>query len=195
MCCIIRLSSLSSFQSFWVNGLLWKSKKRTNTCRDTTVSILLGQWITLEVLLRASRLKILLCFNPSGSMDYFGRPNEMTVANKYGRVSILLGQWITLEDGLGCVFELLDGGFNPSGSMDYFGSLRCLVGRTIVSRFQSFWVNGLLWKAQWCSYQYQKNTVSILLGQWITLEAKYRKLLPGRSTVSILLGQWITLEV
>ena len=36
--------------------------------------------------------------------------------------------------------------------------------------------------------------VSILLGQWITLEGQKTMLLKSISNVSILLGQWITLE-
>ena len=36
------------------------------------VSILLGQWITLEVNIIAKVCKFFMRFNPSGSMDYFG---------------------------------------------------------------------------------------------------------------------------
>ena len=37
-----------SFQSFWVNGLLWKHCLRCKYENELEVSILLGQWITLE---------------------------------------------------------------------------------------------------------------------------------------------------
>ena len=37
-------------------------------------------------------------------------------------------------------------------------------------RFQSFWVNGLLWKKVGALVHIWQLPVSILLGQWITLE-------------------------
>ena len=62
-----------------------------------SVSILLGQWITLE----------------GGGMP------TMLYAIV---VSILLGQWITLEGWKVKLRSLRSYRFNPSGSMDYFGS-------------------------------------------------------------------------
>ena len=62
------------FQSFWVNGLLWKLFSVTSYNRLHSVSILLGQWITLEGLDGIlEKINLIYCFNPSGSMDYFGR--------------------------------------------------------------------------------------------------------------------------
>ena len=40
------------------------------------VSILLGQWITLEEEVRGLVSEIGKSFNPSGSMDYFGRSSR-----------------------------------------------------------------------------------------------------------------------
>ena len=61
-------------------------------------------------------------FNPSGSMDYFGRL-ILNYKELFGWVvSILLGQWITLEEDI------------------------AKVENNILKLFQSFWVNGLLWK-------------------------------------------------
>ena len=85
------------FQSFWVNGLLWKSSVQRIGQLSNKVSILLGQWITLEVPIDHCHAGSVIGFNPSGSMDYFGRPSAAT---------------------------------HQQG----------------VARFQSFWVNGLLWK-------------------------------------------------
>ena len=85
------------FQSFWVNGLLWKGRWFESSRVFIIVSILLGQWITLEVEACVALGLCLLCFNPSGSMDYFGS-DIMEWRRIYGSdVSILLGQWITLE--------------------------------------------------------------------------------------------------
>ena len=87
------------FQSFWVNGLLWKVDFPSGATSRRKVSILLGQWITLEEYAVLSELIINVRFNPSGSMDYFGRRriDSILYRNNF-KVSILLGQWITLED-------------------------------------------------------------------------------------------------
>ena len=61
------------FQSFWVNGLLWKMTDFYRVTKIKTVSILLGQWITLEDTRFYWAQKDTFGFNPSGSMDYFGR--------------------------------------------------------------------------------------------------------------------------
>ena len=103
-------------------------------------------------------------------MDYFGRYfflfDIFTI-----NVSILLGQWITLEGnvvvashGVMVLFQSfwVNGllwkrhtalvvhdflvRFNPSGSMDYFGRVPTFERPFLKSTFQSFWVNGLLWK-------------------------------------------------
>ena len=66
---------LDEFQSFWVNGLLWKN------------AFLAGP---------PGRKR---SFNPSGSMDYFGSARGRGGwRQKAHLVSILLGQWITLEE-------------------------------------------------------------------------------------------------
>ena len=89
-----------------------------------------------------------------------------------GGVSILLAQWITLEAGQGCGLEVVKQGFNPSGSMDYFGSFSVMPSTASKNQFQSFWVNGLLWKTNWTIEAHRSSWVSILLGQWITLEVR-----------------------
>ena len=79
--------------------------------------------------------------------------------------------------------------------MDYFGrQISRQSASKIAVKFQSFWVNGLLWKQTGSGCGNMKSSVSILLGQWITLEAATTKTLIFRDIVSILLGQWITLE-
>ena len=85
-------------------------------------------------------------------------------------VSILLGQWITLEDIVVRHSGELLQGFNPSGSMDYFGSPENEDVLLLIASFQSFWVNGLLWKTIAILALSPPIVVSILLGQWITLE-------------------------
>ena len=161
------------FQSFWVNGLLWKpawvlrgtlwsvsfnpsgsmdyfGRRSTsgNHCCLKSVSILLGQWITLEVSSVIMPAFTMACFNPSGSMDYFGRKKQLMVGPS--KTS-----------------------FNPSGSMDYFGSWGIGLLPDLYRWFQSFWVNGLLWKTRRLSpFLTSQCWVSILLGQWITLEAE-----------------------
>ena len=63
----------ATFQSFWVNGLLWKGLPcLRESVTPESVSILLGQWITLEGRKRPDFGRFLVRFNPSGSMDYFG---------------------------------------------------------------------------------------------------------------------------
>ena len=161
------------------------------------VSILLVQWITLEVAAFAIAAETSGGFNPSGSMDYFGRRNELeTRVFPYNIVSILLVQWITLEGHTGrefnvfifsfnpsgsmdyfgsCIFEahkqaVVFSGFNPSGSMDYFGSVTTELSTITLALFQSFWFNGLLWKIPTFYVLIADIRVSILLVQWITLE-------------------------
>ena len=109
-------------------------------------------------------------FNPSGSMDYFGRTPSWLPMPFYFRVSILLGQWITLEGRAGVDDSTSKPGFNPSGSMDYFGSTKETAWVSANDVFQSFWVNGLLWKRRRATGFFRVSSVSILLGQWITLE-------------------------
>ena len=159
------------FQSFWVNGLLWKFLWRIPIFFLTAVSILLGQWITLEEYPWDSKDVLVFGFNPSGSMDYFGRRPWKT-SRKWGK------------------------GFNPSGSMDYFGRLSLTLFQNTVLKFQSFWVNGLLWKFNFIKTQncgvsgFQSFWVNGLLWKLI-----FNGWLPKNRWVSILLGQWITLEV
>ena len=143
-----RRGSQTKFQSFWVNGLLWKSQNYRGVRREIEVSILLGQWITLEDV-RGQRISRNRknSFNPSGSMDYFGRVHTSFQPLLSARVSILLGQWITLEVPDRFTVTLKRACFNPSGSMDYFGRMLRGNRRMIALPFQSFWVNGLLWKS------------------------------------------------
>ena len=117
-----RCRALNWFQSFWVNGLLWKVSP--NKCRIEKlifVSILLGQWITLEALYPVDFDALDASFNPSGSMDYFGSFSGLGLQSLFLNVSILLGQWITLEERGNLKIWRCKAGFNPSGSMDYFG--------------------------------------------------------------------------
>ena len=163
-----------------------------------------------------------LRFNPSGSMDYFGSIQFYVYLFVLHFVSILLGQWITLEVTRKYnIWGSKGKSFNPSGSMDYFGRAIRRVRKKANTQFQSFWVNGLLWKSASPFQLRNLFNVSILLGQWITLEDfnglewmpwngrmfqsfwvngllwKYYSVFPRLSAkkVSILLGQWITLEV
>ena len=185
------------FQSFWFNGLLWKSMLSIPSVDTSVVSILLGQWITLEAIPPSVRPPEARCFNPSGSMDYFGRRGVFqanTVETEFqsfwvngllwkivcvvedisqsSEVSILLGQWITLEESYGNAPLQAYPCFNPSGSMDYFGSETTQHELEIAAMFQSFWVNGLLWKVTIRTATEGAGSVSILLGQWITLEER-----------------------
>ena len=112
------------------------------------VSILLGQWITLEDLSKTSTFQFFNRFNPSGSMDYFGSFCCIRRIIEDFWVSILLGQWITLEVKKTRVATLTIYSFNPSGSMDYFGRVRIKKICMEMCKFQSFWVNGLLWKTR-----------------------------------------------
>ena len=93
---------LNPFQSFWVNGLLWKGYSKSSKSSKRQVSILLGQWITLEAWLIDRKEWEYSSFNPSGSMDYFGSGEDAEIGLQVVWVSILLGQWITLEvhDGI-----------------------------------------------------------------------------------------------
>ena len=90
------------FQSFWFNGLLWKIMFFYASAIQNLVSILLVQWITLEVLSLAAIARMMKGFNPSGSMDYFGRRGFAGCHYMCSAVSILLVQWITLEGAVGC---------------------------------------------------------------------------------------------
>ena len=158
------------------------------------VSILLVQWITLEVFTASSFRASKLGFNPSGSMDYFGRPFCFVKNFRTDRVSILLVQWITLEDLKYILTTLFELCFNPSGSMDYFGSLPKVQFFHCFFMFQSFWFNGLLWKKLWAN----RFQIDILFQSfWFNgLLWKSFRIFWSRKgkQVSILLVQWITLE-
>ena len=78
--------------------------------------------------------------------------------------------------------------------MDYFGSFFEEFPFFSSLLFQSFWVNGLLWKNTREIAKTFWFLVSILLGQWITLEEDRERPHANEAKVSILLGQWITLE-
>ena len=85
------------FQSFCINGLLWKIELRRRSSIHISVSILLYQWITLEVLSGSCTYVFRACFNPSVSMDYSGSRYSSAIWPHFLR-------------------------FNPSVSMDYSGS-------------------------------------------------------------------------
>ena len=231
------------FQSFWVNGFGWKtwgcnsisSQKRCFNPSESMdlvgrifpiwqvrpwlgVSILLSQWIWLEVEIARLRVEMLNSFNPSESMDLVGSSirwskqqnlpqfqsfwvNGFGWKKRFGeasilrlQVSILLSQWIWLEEKppkswLGPFVS-----FNPSESMDLVGRR---VEATVTLRqgvFQSFWVNGFGWKKIKGSGTLCISTVSILLSQWIWLEDGLAWDNSGGKPVSILLSQWIWLE-
>ena len=111
------------FQSFCINGLLWKFFFTVKILQNEKfVSILLYQWITLEVndpFFNKSRNLPFQSFCINGLL-WKGRSPPETWAPF--PVSILLYQWITLEDwGLSFSNQVLSC-FNPSVSMDYSGS-------------------------------------------------------------------------
>ena len=60
--------------------------------------------------------------------------------------------------------------------MDYFGRFTPLGRRELPYVFQSFWVNGLLWKRRRGENLRARAKVSILLGQWITLEVHLKNI-------------------
>ena len=75
----------SQFQSFWFNGLLWKLASSRCSSLATHVSILLVQWITLEEISVNLNHSNTFCFNPSGSMDYFGRGHKHEKQRQCGK--------------------------------------------------------------------------------------------------------------
>ena len=161
--------SILRFQSFWVNGLLWKGRLYSAYSEQVSVSILLGQWITLEVCSCSTRLMPSSCFNPSGSMDYFGSFAKYAIETRNGGFNPS-GSMDYFGRTLRTTFMDLNFCFNPSGSMDYFGSGGFKPPVMPAIKFQSFWVNGLLWKNTFDCIVALSSLVSILLGQWITLE-------------------------
>ena len=150
------LCSFCKFQSFWVNGFGWKNG-RIKTVFGVDAS-----------------------FNPSESMDLVGRRCRYYLGPKTWLVSILLSQWIWLEGVDIKRHRRGVDGFNPSESMDLVGRKPRCVFVQLPHGFQSFWVNGFGWK----DITKQLNTclfsVSILLSQWIWLEAP-----PAPVTLSI----------
>ena len=114
---------------------------------SSLVSILLSQWIWLEV----SVLHITK--NGQGMFQSFwvnGFGWKGILPNRfqdYQKVSILLSQWIWLE-----VAE-------------------CIKRKENQLKFQSFWVNGFGWKMNHPAKRVGSELVSILLSQWIWLEA------------------------
>ena len=163
---------IDGFQSFWVNGLLWKFRIVRKVGDVFEVSILLGQWITLEgfgVVAPKNRLRKFQSFWVNGLLWKIIRELPYCVLAKFQSfwvngllwkqtlqflhlffiiVSILLVQWITLEGRAVGLPPFFSKRFNPSGSMDYFGSSRNELQNAI------------------------RNHVSILLVQWITLEVR-----------------------
>ena len=137
---------------------------------------------------------IYLGFNPSGLMDYFGSSETISKSeipmgfNPSGLMDYFGSSYCACS----CSGELR---FNPSGLMDYFGRIAAPNAPIYTAKFQSFWVNGLLWKVpklkktleRLCLFQ--SFWVNGLLWKklifWVMLELQ---------NVSILLGQWITLE-
>ena len=68
--------------------------------------------------------------------------------------------------------------FNPSGSMDYFGRLNAIDEIRIEAMFQSFWVNGLLWKIK---NDLTRETERLFQSFWVNgLLWKYQVLHYGR---------------
>ena len=208
------------FQSFCINGLLWKRWRKFWGKNTEFVSILLYQWITLEAFSSWKITSRIWSFNPSVSMDYSGRSsfftggssslefqsfcingllwkrNNQRAGLSMAYVSILLYQWITLEEpiryaqavGIHCVSILLYQWI----TLEVFETFLRFLGAFL---FQSFCINGLLWKNRIDRKRSGAASVSILLYQWITLEVGMDR---GRETkiyVSNLLYQWITLEV
>ena len=108
------------FQSFCINGLLWKWTSGLRKIWASTVSILLYQWITLEEGVKSNGF----CSGKVSILLYQWITLEghfHTERSCPKPVSILLYQWITLEDNLLNWQFAMFMGFNPSVSMDYSG--------------------------------------------------------------------------
>ena len=137
------------------------------TCTSITskVSILLGQWITLEVDKHLCWLNAPLKFQSFWVNGLLWKKCWECRSMTWWAVSILLGQWITLEEAVAHWCAGTTSGFNPSGSMDYFGSapFNNEIGRAL--EFQSFWVNGLLWKD--CEINVTSNYISEFQSFWV----------------------------
>ena len=208
------------FQSFWVNGFGWKHPTRAGEKVRKLVSILLSQWIWLEVGERGKWIDQLICFNPSESMDLVGSNCRIV---QYSRSCRFQSFWV---NGFGWKITartapfIRPASFNPSESMDLVGSqfltfsVACRVG------FQSFWVNGFGWKlvylvkAERRSCCFNPSESMDLVGSlrwrlfsslcclfqsfWVNgfgWKALPDVLILQRYEVSILLSQWIWLEV
>ena len=164
-------SEIYKFQSFWVNGFGWKKRYTPYVLHFKLVSILLSQWIWLEVppvkvTENAEQMFQSFWVNgfgwKGGWADTFFSSAfvfQSFWVNGFGwkrgsrgciesrkRVSILLSQWIWLEETSALSIETSSISFNPSESMD-------LVGRSY-----------------WSSLHIHYRKVSILLSQWIWLE-------------------------
>ena len=234
---------LVMFQSFWVNGFGWKKIEYSEVLRlkdgfnpsesmdlvgscfdgsymvcELSVSILLSQWIWLEVFTICCGTPFWPSFNPSESMDLVGRRKAKSRdqfaflfqsfwVNGFGwkrihtwllqnivNVSILLSQWIWLEETCSWFFRIGGDGFNPSESMDLVGSTEAGVMASAILVFQSFWVNGFGWKP---IYTRLAQTIPSFQSFWVNGFGWKSLLLqsnPHSIGVSILLSQWIWLE-
>ena len=169
-----------------------------------------------------SRINLLVVsFNPSVSMDYSGRKLSLDDAVNYGKFQSFCINGLLWKNYFDLQYISRIFCFNPSVSMDYSGSRLAFTKSAGFMLFQSFCINGLLWKKTIAPpVSVYGIFVSILLYQWITLEAfltvpKLPKIITFQSFcingllwnvhghrgqrkkcgVSILLYQWITLEV
>ena len=159
------------FQSFCVNGFLWKFQNRQLHCQLLFVSILLCQWIPLEEkdLWRASFDG--WSFNPSVSMDSSG-----------SRIFPNRNPWMIQFQSF-CVNGFL-WKFRP----------KAVVAKEVW--FQSFCVNGFLWKNRGANCGIYE---SYCFNPSVSMDSSGSEGIPEHydqaNRVSILLCQWIPLEV
>ena len=186
----------SRFQSFWVNGFGWKFRHQDKKPPSLSVSILLSQWIWLEVRFCSKTIQFVKLFQ-SFWVNGFGWKSPRsrawdTPSKEFQSFWVNGFGW---KQPLWSIAKCAGLCFNPSESMD-------LVGRHGKPTIRS----PVVW-------------VSILLSQWIWLEGKgksctfsqTKRFNPSESmdlvgshngnfclrvkyVVSILLSQWIWLE-
>ena len=188
-------SRVAQFQSFCINGFLWKS------CHG------------------CSTPGIRCSFNPSVSMDSSGSPPVPAIPVPLGSFnpSVSMDSSGSLFAGNDLVFLSMFQSFCINGFL--WKKCEAIINAVSELSFQSFCINGFLWKTSFWRppplpdssfnpsvsmdssgrfappFAYlHPNKVSILLYQWIPLEAWYQQSAFPCSTVSILLYQWIPLE-
>ena len=137
----------NQFQSFCVNGFLWKYCVFQNT---NPTKMRFNPSVSMDSSGRFGFCALVngffFSFNPSVSMDSSGRNRGIEFLLLWLLVSILLCQWIPLEAVRDFSHVKTEDCFNPSVSMDSSGRLRTQSVFSAQLLFQSFCVNGFLWK-------------------------------------------------